>query len=55
MDKISMTEWCHKNAAWLLSPFQNGSNDVQILAFFEDEFHNENLTLEAETSVSGWT
>ena len=29
--------------ACLLSTFQNGCNDVQILGFFGDGFHNENL------------
>ena len=36
-------EWRLENAAWLPSTVQNGRNDVQILGFFEDEFHKENL------------
>ena len=32
-----------KTTAWLLSTVQNGSNAVQILGFFGDEFHKESL------------
>jgi len=37
-----------KNAAWPLSissTVQNGSNEIEDLGFFEDEFHKENLQL----------
>jgi len=32
-----------KRTACLLSTVQNGGNDVRILRFFGDEFHEENL------------
>ena len=33
----------HKKAAWSLGTVPNGGTDVQILGFFGDEFHKENL------------
>ena len=54
LDKISRAEWCHENTAWLLSTVENGSNDAQILGFFGDDFHKENLNVQmAETPLSG--
>jgi len=41
--KFSRMEGCHEKVAWLLSTVQNGGNNVQILGFFGDEFHKENL------------
>ena len=43
LDKISRTKLRHTKAAWSLGTVPNAGKDVQILGFFGDEFHKENL------------
>jgi len=53
LNKISWAELRHENAAWLLSVFQNGGDDVDFWASLETNFVMKTSNSEAESSVSG--